>query len=329
MSQIEPPFRERRTMLDRFVERIRSGFQFFQPKVSESQISLSGRIQDLQKTAVTILQQLITIKEELKNAVDSELFTFVEAVVNPLIRDVERIQKSVEEEGSIVKQAQAFKRYNEWIEKAKTWVQVCSKPGDPKRISRAVIRLTIDEFLEVIDRDLQVIHGYTEHMIDNLSLDDEDKIHLVQELNFKLDPYIQSLKILKTRPMELHLSHIQEWKIKVDKRREKYFDGALHAIDKIIAEMNPNANSEEEHEHLVDVITQIVYLEEEVPQLCEEIFQIDSKDSFQKEILLVRLSSLQKEFHNLNLDLRLTPELIDRLQIVVEMLEKAQNLLSN
>ena len=116
MSEIEPSFKNKRTMLDRFIERVRGSFQFFQGK-PEKNIQLSGRILDLQRTAETVLDQLIKIKGELKDQVDAELFTFVEAVVDPMIRNVSRIQESVSHpNSSVAQQAQAFRKYSEWID---------------------------------------------------------------------------------------------------------------------------------------------------------------------------------------------------------------------
>lgn len=325
MSEIEPPFKSKRTMLDRFIKRIRGGFQFFQAK-PEKEGQLLGRIQDLHHTADDVIKQLKTIKSELKSQVDNDVFTFVEAVVDPMIQDATSIQKKVNQQSSsVTQQAQAFKRYSEWIEKAKIWVQICSKTSDPQGIAKAVIRLTIEDFLKVIDRDLQVIQDYTEHMIDSLPLDDIEKAALIDKIHTKLDPYIESLKALKASPEDLHFQQIQSWKLKVDKRREKYFDGALHAIDKIIEETSPMSSSNEEHEHLVDILNQINYLEEEVPLLCVEILNADLEDEFQKKVLESRMTACQRELHELNLDLRLTPELIDRLEILSELIKNTQD----
>lgn len=323
MSKIEPSFRNRRTMLDRFIERLRDGFQFFQPG-PQKEIKLFGRIQDLQKTAESVLEQLTKTRNKLKNEVDDKLYGFIEAIVNPLIRDYKQIKKSVEQHGSIAQQAQAFKRYSEWIERAKAWAEVCSHSNEQKDIAKAVIQLTVEEFLEVIDRDLQVIQDYTEHMIDNLTIDETEKGELISKLHFKLDPYILSLKSLKKKPIDLPIEHVQDWKMRVDKRREKYFDAALHSIDKIIEEVNPSSIGEEEHDHLVEIFSQIAYLEEEVPNLYKEILNINRQEDIDQKIILARLSSFQNELHNLNLDLRLPPELIDRLQVLIEVLEKAQ-----
>ena len=156
-------------------------------------------------------------------------------------------------------------------------------------------------------------------MIENLPIDEMEKLSLAEILITKIEPYIQSLKALKNNPDEIIVNEISQWKAKVDKRREKYFDGALHAIDSLINKQNPISTSLEEHEHLVDVLSQIAYLEEEIPLLFRKVEETDLTDTYQQQLIESRLTALQKELHQLNLDLRLTPELIDRLQVLYEL----------
>lgn len=306
-------------LLERFVQRVRTSFLFLQNK-PQSDIQLAGRIQDLHKTAASVQHQLRTIKEHLKEEVDSEFFLFVEAIIDPMIKDLSRIKKSMDEPGSITQQAQVFKRYSQWIEKAKVWIHLCSKTNDKEAILRSVVNLTIEEFLEVINRDLQVIQDYQEHVLDNLASTEEERINITDQFESKLAPYVKSLIDLKKRPQDLPVKEIKQWKAKVDKRREKYFDGALHAIDKLVALINPSATSEEEHDHLVEILSQIAYLEKEIPALNREVITADLSDEFQKQILESRFLSLEEEVHKLNLDLRLTPDLIDRLQALTDIL---------
>lgn len=311
------------TILNRFFERIRSTFTKFQNK-TPSDAQLTGRIQDLQKTASSVLKQLIIIKEDLKKDVDLVVFSYVEDVIDSIIKEVSRLHKSIEQPGSVMQQAKAYQRYSQWVEKAKLWVQICAKGGDKDAIVKAIIRYTVDDFLEVIDRDIQVINDYQEHMLDALAVDEDEKIVLAQRLEVRLDPYLKGLNSLRFKPKDLPLQEIAWWKSQVDKRREKYFDGALHAIDKIINQTIPDASSHENHEHLVEVLSQVIYLEHQVPTLYDSIYL--AKNPTQEEIreFESQLNLLEQEIHQLNLDLRLTPDLIDRLQVVAEMLEFAR-----
>lgn len=317
------PEKRRMSMLNRFVDRIRSTFQKFQNKPQQDS-HLAGRIHDLQTTANSVLKQLRVIKDELKNEIEPEIFSYVEEVVDPIIKEVSRLHKSMEQPGSIMHQAKTYQRYSQWIEKAKLWIQICSKVNDKEAILKAIIRYTVDDFLEVINRDMQVINDYQEHMLEALAVDEDEKIALAQRLELRLDPYLRGLNDLRTKPRELPLQDIALWKAQVDKRREKYFDGALHAIDKVINDTIPDTSGEEEHEHLVDVFSQIIYLEHEAPSLYDEIYLAKSPTPEEMNIFESRLTMLEEEVHQLNLDLRLTPDLIDRLQVIAEMLDQAR-----
>lgn len=317
----------KKNILDRFVHRIKGSFAFFQEK-PPMKSQLTGRIQDMQKAADTVLLELLAVKEDLKKSIDPEFFAFLEAVVDPLVKEVSKIKKTAVDQETVSRQAHTFKRYSQWIEKAKIWVQICSKK-DKEGIIRAVIKLTIQDFLEVIGRDLQVIEDYMEHMIENLAVNEEEKIALAQKIMLKVEPYIHSLKALRVKAEEIPLSKISEWKAKVDKKRERYFEGALYAIDKIIDKANPSAAaSEEEHEHLVEVFSQIALLEEEIPEFLNEVEQIKEVDDFLKNKFDARLEEIKKGLHQLNLDLRLTPELIDRLQFLFEMTSRIKEKLN-
>lgn len=320
----QKPEKPRASMLNRFVDRIRTTFQKFQGKPAEHH--LIGRIQDLQNTANSVLNQLSTIKDELRNEIDPEIFSYVEMVLEPIIKEVSRLHKSMEQSsGSVTHQAKTYQRYSQWIDKAKLWVQICSKANNKEALVKAIIRYTVDEFLELIDRDIQVINDYQEHMLDALAVDDEEKIALAQRLETYLDPYLKGLNQLKFKPRDLTLQEIALWKAQVDKRREKYFDAALHSIDKVINSTIPDTSGPEEHEHLVEILSQIIYLEHEAPNLYDEIFMAADINSEQRKIFESRIMMLEQEIHQLNLDLRLTPDLIDRLQIISDMLDQARN----
>jgi hypothetical protein len=309
------------TILNRFVDRIRSTFNKFQNLEEKKTSQLQGRIQDLQATADTILRQLSQIKLDLKKEIDEESFVYVEDVINPIIKEVSRLD-SINKDASVTHQAKAFQRYNQWIEKAKLWVQIYSKADDRQAILQGIIQYIIDDFLEVIDRDRQVINDYQEHMLEALAVDEAEKIELAILLESRLQPYLKGLTDLRVTPRDMPLKEIAVWKAQVDKRREKYFDAALHAVDKIINQSIPDSTGEEEHDHLVDVLTQIVYLEQQAPDLIDEFYLAGKLTEDQKMAILNRMSLLEYEAHQLNLDLRLTPDLIDRLQGVLDMLSQ-------
>lgn len=319
----QKPEKQSPSILNRFVDRIRSTFQKFQNK-PEHDFHLTGRIQDLQKTANSVLEQLSTIKDEMRKEIDKDVFSHVEDVIDIMIKEVSRLHQSMERPGSVTHHAKTYQRYSQWIEKAKLWVQICSMANDKEAIVKAIIRYTVDDFLQVIDRDIQVINDYQEHMLDALAVEEDEKIALAQRLDLRLDPYLKALSALHVKPRDLPLQEIALWKAQVDKRREKYFEAALHAIDKIINDIIPDTSGPEEHEHLAEVLTQIAYLETETPNIYDDIFMVKKPNAEQRKKLEARITTLEHEIHQLNLDLRLTPDLINRLQVLTEMLNQAR-----
>jgi hypothetical protein len=323
-SFIKEPAKKRLTILARFVDRIRSTFQRFQNKPLQEH-PLVGRIQDLQSKASAVLIQLQAIKNELHKEIDAEAFVYIEAVIDPLIKEVSRLHKSIEQPRSVLHQAKTYQRYSQWVEKAKLWIQICSKTTDKEALFKAVIRYTIDEFLEVIDRDVQVITDYQEHMLEALSIDEEEKIDLAQRLEVRLQSYLHALNALRVKPENLPLKEIAVWKAQVDKRREKYFDAALHAIDKIVNQSLPDSRDEEENEDLKDALIQIAYLEKHIPPWYDEINLAETLTFTQKADFKSQLELWEQKIHRLNLDLRLTPELIERLKTLNEIIHYAQH----
>ena len=91
---------------------------------------------------------------------------------------------------------------------------------------------------------------------------------------------------------------------------------------------NPEIDKEEPHEHLVEIFSQIADLEEEIPKLDKESLQPDLQDADQLKNMLQRFAKCQKEIHQINSDLRLTPELFERLQkmqVIAEQIEQRLN----
>lgn len=313
------------TILNRFVNRLKLSFQAFQIKPSDEKL-LIGRIQDLYKTADLVLHELQEKMKALRGMFDAEVGDLIDKVSEPLYRDIERIKHALHHQSSAVQQAQTFKKYLQWIEKSRYWIRLASGNHSKEVIIDTLMMQMVIEFLECIDRDLQIIQDYQKHRLENLSISSELKQELLEKLEKILYPYLQNLKRLKAAPKIFQLSDISPWKIKIDKRREKYFDGALHIIDKIIEEFYPETATEEGHEHLVAVLSQVAYLEEEIQHLKSELSQQENWSPLDSSIFEARFLSLEEEIHHLNLDLRITPEVFDRLQVLIQDLLAIQEL---
>jgi len=310
-----------KNLFGRFVDRIKT--TLFQT----SKKDLKGRVQELEKNADQVLRKLHTIKEELRSQIDGDVFTYVETLMEPMARDVKRIQKLMNDQASLADPAKAYKKYNDWIERAKLWVELEAKVDDQVAVIKTIIQHTFTDSDCMIDQDLQVISDYESHILSDLPVSEEEKKSLQKSLQEKISSDLESLAHLKEKPTNLELRKVTQWKSDVDRNRSHYFNSALREIDAFVQNIFPVQDSGEQHEHLVEIFLQIAKLEEEVPRLLFEIHHSDLEDAMQKKRLQMRLVPFQFEIHQLNLDLRLTPELFERLQDVQSKVQSIENLL--
>lgn len=308
-------------VFSRVVGMFEKTFQFLRTD-PESDTHLAGRIQEMGKTADSVISQLQTIKEELKGQVDEELFCYVEGVINPMIREFSRIKRSMNAEGDDIQQAQAFKRYNEWIDKAKLWVHFTSSKQSKEAISKFVITQSIRDFLDLIDRDLRLIEDYRNQAIESLRFNPTEYEAFTKRLDTILAPYLQTFSSLKEMPeKEIPLLQISIWKVNVDKRRDRFFNHILQVIDNLVNDAQPGTGTFEEYEHIIDILEQIEYLEDSIPKMIASIQK--KTDLFDTQTLLAQLLSAEEEVHKLYTDLRLPPDLADRLHKLKTMLANA------
>lgn len=317
------------TGLQGFIDRLKAALGFRTQGEKQAK-RLAGRIQDLYTTADSVLEQLVRIESSLKASLDSELFSYVHNVMHPLIDEAKRIKNVMKMKGTPSEQARIFEKYTQWVEKAKLWVRLSQKNQAPNQIEAAVVTFVMNEVNNLIDRDIQVISDYQEHLLkmEHISREDERRLrYLLLPLLAKHVIAIVSLK--QTNPaMRIELSHMAEWKKQIDQKRQRHFEAALQDIDRVLERLTLTIPSNEEHEHLVEILSQIAYLEEELPQLLHDIKSKANGDE-SRQAYLSTLDSLERETHNINLDLRLTPDLVERLEDIYSMIEEARKFLKN
>lgn len=280
---------------------------------------LAGRIRELDDNAKDVLKVLSNVREDLKKEVDGELYSYVESVMAPMIRDVERVKNIVKNDGAIHAQVGAFNKYNQWIDKAKLFVHVCNTAKNKDDISKVVVQHTIDDFTAIVDRDLQLVEDYQGHLFTELKITKEERRELKKELDEDLEYHIESLIELKNYPKKLNLENLNEWRIGADQARDFHFNTILQIIDLKLEDLNPSHI--QEHHALAGNLEQIGYLEMEIPILIEKMQQID--DSFEQKVSFQQLITLEHEIEDLYHDISLPQSMVDRLTHLKELLDKA------
>ncbi len=317
-----------------FFDRIRVLFSKKQePPVSD--VSLTGRIHaQLRQDAHSLVEQLKNLKENLRKELegrdDSHLWTSFEAVVNPLLREYEYIEKKLmaKTANTLEEKTTALKSFGEWADKAKLWAALSARPVDRKRVIKAVIINTLQVFDVTIDRDLKTLHEYMTHELNNLKCSSEKLIQVAEQMEAELHPHIEGLVQLKNqKPSDLLLEHLQGWKLQMDEKRAKHYHAALQIIDNRVDAIAPHKETAEEHEHAKEVFARMAYLEEEVPALLDKAKKIDPEDSESIRLLIEREIELEVQTRQLVEDLRLPPELEDRVQELVDLISGIRELL--
>lgn len=305
----------------------------FMPSKETKLSSLQGRIHENEtnilskkKLADTVLDNFLSLAQKMEAKLDSELVVHVQAAMELITRDFRRIQKKVVNTSG----EESEKVYHNWMTKAKRWIELDTKLHDRVAIIDTVIKQFFLDLDDLIDQDLQVIFDYEAHILADLSVSADEKAKLEQIILAKLAPHTQALIQLKEHPYDLELYKVAEWKEKVDARRQKHFDKALHAIDAIIANFSPESIDFDEElpsEEVNEITSELEILHQACNGLLSSIQKLTLSDPA-NEIEIKNLKSslclLQEKAHHLHGNLHLTHEHFDYLQGIQEDLNKIQ-----
>jgi len=303
---------------------IKGFLPFFGATRAKEQRSLVGRIHaQLKEDAHAMLLQLQTLKEDLRkqldNYEDGQLWLSFEAVLNPLMREYHLIERQLNNPSEEKLQHEHnVKCVNEWIDRAKIWVSVCSKPANRESMIQAVIDNTHLLLDTILDRDLKMIQDYKVHELQLLGLGEGAYAVVRNHLDRDLTPYIHGLQQLKRNKKRIfELQKLMQWKLQADEERSHLFNAALQKIDSIVNAAMPFTPLEEDQEHLKDLINRVSYLEDESQVL---LAQLDNGEKPVPDIFKASLTHFEEEVLQVHHDLRLTPELIERVQCIIQEL---------
>lgn len=302
---------------------------------------ITGRIQTLKDDARQVLDELNALKEDLERDTDPDLVKSIEAVVNPIIRDVQRLRR-IQTPTNVTEQMDAVRQYTQWIDRAKPWAYFFAHNlKNRSAIIQAVVSYTIRNSAEMIARDLQVIYDYEKHKLLEAQVSEEKRSELQQVIENDLSQLVKKLISLQhdipKNIEKLTIKQLEPWKKRVARLREEYYNQSLQAIDKAISQvipsslptaaLNQSSLEREMHDHVILNLTRIVVLEESIVPLLEEVHASEPLDPDSRIEIATRLAPLEEDANLLHQELRLTPELADRLQAVQQMLDEVKMLL--
>lgn len=305
------------TFLGKILSRALRLASFF--KTKEEPV-LIGRIHELDANADEYYGQLIAIRDEFSKDSDPETYTFVEAIIEPLLREMPRIHSNLHSR-TATQQAKTFKDYNDWIDRVKIWIHFYHRAHTRQQIIDAVVEQLVGTTLKMIDRDIALIYSYRNHQLFTLSYDEERLNQIAKELDHLLNPHIEQLSALRHRPAVISLVELSNWKQQIDTYRQSSYEGALHVIDAIVERESPSQLSFESVEHMHEVVSEVAYLENETLDLLENSHHSSRRDI---KILISHLMALEEATERLQQDQNIGWALLHRLQMVTQNLKKAR-----
>lgn len=320
------PIENKESRIMRFLNKINHFFVEILggPSVVKIEADLSGRIHRFQKDVDKALKQLYALRIELES---DDLFQFpplIPSVIDPLIKEMNRLKKNKELQITVAQQVKESKEYVEWIEKAKKWIALCTKRHIQRdAVHQAFIDHTFHEFRVSVDKDLKVIQDYLNFFLDKLDENDLIKVELKDQLEQELSQHIFELYLLKDHPPSYSLETLNGWRAEADLARESYFSAALHVIDSNIGELMQATIIEESlpDQHIADIHTRLTLLEEQIIKFSEEVLKFES-DKTEERIngCLSNLAKMEDEAHSLNGNLQLTHEHVARVSEAMKIL---------
>lgn len=181
------------------------------------------------ENADKIRLELEKAKEDLKRKLDQELLPMITEVIDPLLREIERINRFMKkDEGEELTSLQ----FKVWTEGAKLWVELYSKRWDRDMIKAEIVRHIIDKSIQKIEKDIRFIESYFEQSLEQLELSPQETEGVRQFKGKFLSKYLDRMRDLKTPPMHpLTFEEVASWRQQLDEERSMLHDAALHLID--------------------------------------------------------------------------------------------------
>lgn len=205
--------------------------QFFSINPILRKHKLFGRISELQKTFDDILHDLEVVKKSIELHADSSLYILMCSVVDPLVKEMTRMQKTLDLAGTTTHHVKCVSRCVECIEKARVWIELGSESWDEEKVRKVIIKQTVEEFQGRIDRDIQVIQDYLSHAVQDSSQPETARVQMKGQLMPTLSPILHKLYNLRDEQNDLTVDNLIDWRSVADEQREGLFSATLHTID--------------------------------------------------------------------------------------------------
>lgn len=287
-------FMDSLSSIEHFYSQIKSVPRLTEKVIAINQALLS-HFQDIRLNAETIVHRLKEQKEELLKHYEGWLLPAAKEVLEELSKDTENLNLNLDD---ALRNFDA-KGENDWIDHAKQWVQIYAKWQDHKSIDQKILKVASDKNQALIDRDIKVIHDYTNQTLSHLSEKSEEFKSLEHRLKVATEESLRELAELKKRPVDQTPKQISDWIENLHRKRETYFDGVLMRIDSIVKD---TVQTEEKYdtESFPELEGEILFMERELHHINEIIPKMNLKDEKEVNYIEIRLEGLKEHMENLD-----------------------------
>lgn len=205
-----------------FVEKIKN--QFFPPPPPKVDPIIQEKVEKIHEDATKILTNLDTVKNKLKNKIDTTTYSHLVKILNPLKEDPKKLQGLLKKANYTEELTSVLDRYQKWSAKAKNWITLAKENPQEKKIVQEIVGHLSEELASAIDRDILSIINYRDQ---KLTVENHENDALVR----LIEPHIGALNALKERKTPPNLDEFTEWKRWVNGRRAVLFENALLVLD--------------------------------------------------------------------------------------------------
>jgi hypothetical protein len=288
----------------------------------ESDIGIRRLVSQIEKMAVFLQKQpSAAIYEKKSNDIKSlvnqvikefyqEEATLLEKFdlsILPLAKEVLALMLSEAEQARITLHAlldheSKRKKPSDWNVEADRWQKIYAKWHDRKAIASMILEKVEARTKYLIDKDIQMIVDYQQQSISHLGLEKENFQKIKKKLTNAIQEPMRELVDLTKHPK--NYTSVQEasrWIAELDEVRESYFDQLLMKIDNVMKELVKHELEEKDDSDLfIDVSSELIFIENELTQIDQEMQNIPSFLEEDKRFYLERLESMLDHLHEWN-----------------------------
>lgn len=249
---------------------------------------LTSRLQDLKGNVSLVIAQFADRKKSILQRLDGWIVPIAKEVLDGWLSEAQKLKYKLDDKLSHLEEIAA----EEWDAEATNWAQLYSKWNDESGLINKILQAVADKTHHLIDKDIQVIKEYQSQSLANLPEESETFKNIEERLVHAIDEPLKQLMSLRQQAKEhTSLQQASEWGVKLQEKREVYFDQLLMRIDHVMKDV---VKFEEAKDWTVvrDVEDEVIFMEREIFHIQQDLVQLHLMEEAGKQFLQGRLEGL-------------------------------------